>query len=505
MNFSGMSLRAKLTALIMSVTLLGLALAFMLLTVADMRAMRAALEREVSLSARLAAEYCVAPLAFGYVEETAEALSKLAVLEGIGYAAVYDRDGKLFACHACDGAEVPAEETSGPGEDGPFARLVSAREPMVYNGEVYGTLRLAVSTGELYRSMLARLALLAVIGAALAVLTFFLAVRAQRVVSGPLLRLAALARGVGRSGDYSVRTGIKRADEIGTLAAGMDAMLENLETRGRERDAAEDALREAHAGLERAVAERTAELKAANEELEAFTYSASHDLRAPLRRIDGFAAILEEDHSAALPDEARNAVARVRAGCRQMAEVIDSLLKLSRLMRQSITRAPLDLGAMAEEAAANLREAEPERRVAFAAAPGLSAFGDRTLVGEVLENLISNAWKFTRRAENPAVEFGSAEKDGETAFFVRDNGAGFDMEYAGNLFRPFQRLHAAADFPGTGIGLVTCRRIIERHGGRIWAEGGPGRGAVFYFTLPDGKRGAHGGKKEGSSKGNGEA
>jgi light-regulated signal transduction histidine kinase (bacteriophytochrome) len=188
-----------------------------------------------------------------------------------------------------------------------------------------------------------------------------------------------------------------------------------------------------------------------------------------------------------------------------MAGVIDSLLKLSRLMRQAITRVPLDLSAMAEETAANLREAEPDRAVAFSAAPGLAACGDRTLVGEVLENLISNAWKFSRRTAEPKVEFGFDGRDGEGAFFVRDNGAGFDMEYAGNLFRPFQRLHAATDFPGTGIGLVTCRRIIERHGGRIWAEGEPGRGAVFYFTLPGGKRGDCGDKKERNAQEEGEA
>ncbi|HBE89066.1 MAG TPA: hypothetical protein DDW67_08015 [Elusimicrobia bacterium] len=248
--------------------------------------------------------------------------------------------------------------------------------------------------------------------------------------------------------------------------------------------------------MERAVAERTAELRAANEELEAFTYSASHDLRAPLRRMDGFAAILEEDHAASLPEDARNAIARIRAGCRQMAGVIDSLLKLSRLMRQSITPAPLDLSAMAEEISSNLREAEPERRVSFTAATGLAACGDRTLIGEVLENLISNAWKFTRRTGEAKVEFGLDGKGGEPAFFVRDNGAGFDMEYAGNLFRPFQRLHAASDFPGTGIGLVTCRRIIERHGGRIWAEGEPGKGAVFFFTIPGGTGGNCAGKQE---------
>lgn len=483
-----MSLRTKLTALIMSVTLLGLVLGFILLTLTEVKAMRGALRREAVLSARLAAEYCAASLASGNAEETARSLTKLAALEDIVYAAVYDAEGRLFACYACGGGKgsppgvIPPEK-----RERAFSRLISVREPMVHNGRVYGTLYLAVSTRSLYRAIAGRLAALSGIGFALALLTLFLAFRAHKVVSGPMLKLSELAREVARSGDYSVRTGIGLNDEIGALAAGMDAMLEKLESRGRERDAAEEALMRANAGMERAVAERTAELKAANEELEAFTYSASHDLKAPLRRMDGFAAVLEEDHAAVLPEDARNAVARIRAGCRQMTGVIDSLLKLSRLMRQSLTRVPLDLSAMAKETASHLSEAEPERAVSFSAAPGLAALGDRTLIGEVLENLIGNAWKFTRRTAEAKIEFGAADKDGGPAFFVRDNGAGFGMEYAGNLFRPFQRLHATADFPGTGIGLVTCRRIIERHGGRIWAEGEPGKGAAFYFTLPAGK------------------
>lgn len=497
-----MSLRTKLAVLIMSVSLLGLALAFIMVTLADMRAMRDSLRREAALSAKLAAEYCVEPLALGYAEETGEALKKIGALEDIAYAAVYDAEGRLFAFYKRGGGSGPPPPGVIPTErnESPFSRLIAMREPMVYKGRGYGTLYLGVSTIHLYRTMAARLAALAGIGLALTLLTLLFAYKAQRVVSGPMMKLTELARDVALRGDYSVRTGIELKDEIGTLASGMDAMLEKLESRGRERDAAEAALMRANAGMEQAVAERTAELKSANEELEAFTYSASHDLRAPLRRIDGFAAILEEDHSAALPEDARKAISSIRAGCRQMGGVIDSLLRLSKLTRQAISRARLDLSSMAEETAAGFRDAEPGRTVAFSAAKGLSARGDRTLIGEVLENLIGNAWKFTRRTADAKVEFGSAEKGGETVFFVRDNGAGFDMRYAGNLFRPFQRLHPSSDFPGTGIGLVTCRRIIERHGGRIWAEGEPGRGAVFYFTLPDDKRGDYGDTKEGNTE-----
>lgn len=482
--FSNKSLSAKLTMLITTVTTAGIMAGFAAVTVIDARGFRRELAADAALAARLAAEYCVAPLAFGYRDEAGQLLANLSVFEYIVYAAIYDEKGGLFASYRRGDAAPPPERL--PAES---LGYIEARAPMHHNGRRYGTALLVASADRLAGRTAARARLLAGLAALMAGAALMVSVRAQRVVSDPILKLANLARGVA-GGGYSARTGISRADEIGVLAAGFDAMLDGLEARSRERDAAEEALRQAHAGMEATIKERTAALAAANSELEAFTYSASHDLRAPLRRIDGFTSLLEEDYSDQLPAEGREHLARIRAGCSQMAQVIDSLLRLSRMLRQETDFRELDLSAMAEAAAAALREAEPARAVNFEAQPGLTAKGDRVLLGEVLDNLLSNAWKFTGKLRDPVVRFGASQNGGERAYFVKDNGKGFDMKYANKLFRPFQRLHSPAEFPGTGIGLTTVQRIIERHGGRIWAESEEDKGAVFYFTLNTGADGA---------------
>ncbi|MGQ0645800.1 MAG: ATP-binding protein [Elusimicrobiota bacterium] len=231
-------------------------------------------------------------------------------------------------------------------------------------------------------------------------------------------------------------------------------------------------------------AQMSAALQRANKELEAFSYSVSHDLRAPLRSIDGFSHALLEDCSAQLDEPGKDHLRRIRAACTRMGQLIDDLLALSRVIRQDMRWDTVDLAALARSAAGQLERAEPGRRVGFVAPETAKARGDAGLLRIVLENLLGNAWKFTGRRPDPRVEFGETEKDGRRAFFVRDNGAGFDMAYAGKLFGPFQRLHDDSEFPGTGIGLATVRRIVERHGGRVWAESAVDRGAVFYFTLP---------------------
>ena len=228
---------------------------------------------------------------------------------------------------------------------------------------------------------------------------------------------------------------------------------------------------------------RTAELDAANKELEAFSYSVSHDLRGPLRSIDGFAKILEEDYAAQLDDEGRDALQRVRAAAQRMDQLIDDLLKLSRLVRSDMNAEAVDLSALARSVADELRAREPARKVSFQISPSLEARGDERLLAVLLENLFGNAWKFTGKRAEAHIEFGVTQKDGNPAYFVRDDGAGFDMAHAANLFVPFQRLHGVSDFPGTGIGLATVRRIVQRHGGRVWAESEIGKGATFYFTL----------------------
>jgi len=237
-----------------------------------------------------------------------------------------------------------------------------------------------------------------------------------------------------------------------------------------------------HVELARARRAWIAELERTNRELDAFSYSVSHDLRAPLRAIDGFSEALGEHCAASLDEEGRRYLANVRTATRRMAELIEDLLGLARISRRELARQSIDVSAIAEHVAADLAGRHAGRSVQVIVEKGLTAIADAGLVTIVLENLIGNAWKFSGRKDDPRIEVGRL--NGETrAFYIRDNGAGFDMAYADKLFGAFQRLHRDTDFEGTGIGLATVQRIVSRHGGRVWAESEVGKGATFYFTL----------------------
>lgn len=228
---------------------------------------------------------------------------------------------------------------------------------------------------------------------------------------------------------------------------------------------------------------RSAELQVALGELESFSYSVSHDLRGPLRAIDGYTHMISEDDGRALSDEGRANLARARAAAQRMGNLIDDLLKLARMSRVKMTHVPVDLGKMARDCTESLEREYPARNVSVTIAEVPTARGDPGLLAAALENLLENAWKYTSRTPNARIEFNAQhDEHGRPVYYVRDNGAGFDMKYVDHLFQPFQRLHGT-EFPGSGIGLATVARIVRRHGGRVWAEGDPGQGATFYFTL----------------------
>jgi len=258
---------------------------------------------------------------------------------------------------------------------------------------------------------------------------------------------------------------------------------------------AEEKLRRLNAELEQRVRQRTAQLEEANQELDAFAHSVSHDLRAPVRGIVGFGEILGTECRDALGERGRHYLDRIMEATRQMQTLIEALLQLAHANRSTMRRQTVDLSALAGQVAQELREAQPQRPVPLTCTPGLVASGDERLLRVVLVNLLGNAWKYTGKVAAPQVEFGmmsdewrvtsDASHPSPATFFVRDNGAGFDMQYVDRLFGTFQRLHSMAEFEGTGVGLATVQRIIHRHGGKIWGESKVGEGATFYFTLPD--------------------
>jgi signal transduction histidine kinase len=406
-------------------------------------------------------------------------------------AVLYDKSGHVFAGYPAGvaGDVVPAE----PGPDGyRFERgLLIGFQPVEEAGSRrLGTLYLASDLGAIYETFrLSGVIGLAVMAVAL-LAAYLLARILQGTIAQPVLTLAEIAKAVSTRQDYSVRAPKLGADELGALTDAFNQMLGRIAEQ-------KDELQRYAADLEQRVEERThelqerneslrrnaAELLAANTELDAFAYSVSHDLRAPLRSIDGFSQILLEDYAGKLDEAGCESLQRVRAASQRMGTLIDDLLKLARVTRAEIRTEVVDLSGMARDIAADLQRATPERQVEFAIAPGLTARGDARLLRVALDNLLRNSWKYTAKQPAPRVEFRSADANGGQAFMVRDNGAGFDMKYADKLFGVFQRLHSAADFEGTGIGLATVRRIINRHGGRIWAEGAVDQGATFYFTL----------------------
>lgn len=279
---------------------------------------------------------------------------------------------------------------------------------------------------------------------------------------------------------------VARSTPVPVLAARVRAQLRRKQRElevARERDTLAATLAEARAGHLAEVEKKNAELAAANAELEAFSYSVSHDLRAPLRAVDGFSRVLLEDCSEHLDDDGKAHIARILGAAKRMGELIEDLLTLSRVTRAELSRQDVDLGEIASVVGSELAERNPTRTVTLAVAGGLRATADARLIRAVFESLLGNAWKFTRKRDDAAVEIGASEDTGERVYFVRDNGVGFEGASAAKLFRPFQRLHSPKDFEGTGIGLATVRRIVARHGGRTWATSSVGEGACVYFTL----------------------
>jgi len=327
------------------------------------------------------------------------------------------------------------------------------------------------------------------IGVAVFVFGFVLQQILQRVLSRPIMEMVRVAQAF-RDGDTNIRFDESRRDELGYVAkfvnGALDSLLDEQQTTKqalRQLGASQKALQDQHDLLELRVEERTKELQAANKELEAYSYSIAHDLRQPLRAIDGFSLLLLEDYENKLDEEGRSYLRRVRHAAQRMGHLIDDILELSRVARAEIRSAEVDLASEAQHILGRLHEDEPDREVKITVPKTLKAWGDPSLIRVTLENLLGNAWKYSAHSDASHIEFGVERLNGEPVYYVKDNGVGFDEKYREKLFRPFERLHNDPRFEGTGIGLATVARAIHKMGGEVWANSAPGEGATFYFKL----------------------
>jgi signal transduction histidine kinase len=481
LRFLNSSIAKKLISLNMLASGAALVMACIAFVGYDLITFRQAMVHNLSIQAQVAGSNSVSPLLFNDSQAAENTLSALKAAPNIVSAAIYTVDGRPFAGYSREGGTTIIELPSIPSgqveahwfKDGHLAVV----RRIVFQGAPTGSVYIRSDLREISRRLtrfagIAALVLLASLIAAFLVASIF-----QRAVADPIVHLAEVSRIVSGDKNYAKRaTPTGKGDEPDILIRAFNEMLAKIQER-------EEALRRAHDELEQRVEERTAQLAAANKELEAFSYSVSHDLRAPLRSIDGFSLALLEDYADRLDDEGKNHLQRIRAATQRMGMLIDDLLNLSRMTRAEIRKEIVNVSTLAHSIVASLREAQPERQVDFRIEDHVEASADPHLLRVVLENLLGNATKFTSKRASARVEFGKTHQNGSSAYFVRDNGAGFDPAYASRLFGAFQRLHGTAEFPGTGIGLATVQRIIHRHGGKIWAEGALEKGATFYFTL----------------------
>jgi signal transduction histidine kinase len=502
-------IQRKLTLIIMLTTSVALLLACAAFVSYELVTFRGAMVRELSILAEVIGANSTAALAFNDDSSAEETLAALSADQHIVTGYIYAKDGRVLAEYqrrdSIRELSPPEPQVDSYHFEGDHLALFRR---VTLDGEVIGTVYIQ-SDLQAVRFRLRQYAgiVLAVFWAS-SFVAFLLSSRLQRVISEPILQLAQTARLVSTEKNYAVRAVKHSQDELGLLIDGFNAMLTQIQERDTalqkahddlekrveertkalqleivERKRAEREIHKLNEELEQRVLQRTAQLEAANKELEAFAYSVSHDLRAPLHTIEGFSRALLKNYLDRLDARGQSYLQRVRAASQRMAHLIDDLLSLSHLTRIDIHRVTVDLSALARTIATELQEAQPRRRVEFEIADGLTAYGDMRLLRVMLENLLGNAWKYTGKRLQAKIEVGTIVYGGTRAYFVRDNGAGFDMAYADKLFGAFQRLHGVDEFEGTGVGLATVQRIIHRHGGQIWAEGAVDQGATFYFTL----------------------
>jgi signal transduction histidine kinase len=505
MATSQSSVHRKLLLVVLATTAFALLITGAAMVVYDLRTFRQTWVTDLTAQANILGLASASALEFEDPQSARDYLNLMQARPNVIGAAIYTAKGAVFAEYSAPGRDTvefpPLPKLDGYQTEGNELELFKR---IVADNEILGTVYIKAQYGIVGRF----LNYLGILGAVMA-LSLLAAVlisrQLQKSVTRPIQEITSVARTVMENRDFSARARKTTDDEIGVLVDAFNGMLSEIgdrtqvlekSNRDLEREiaerkraetalyASEDRLLTLNAELEERVEARTAQLEAANKDLEGFSYSVSHDLRAPIRAINGFCTLLAEDHRAQLDDEARRKLAIISAESDRMGQLIDDLLAFSRLGRKSLEPTELDMTNLARRAFERLEQVGHDKKVEFRLGSMPKAEGDRSLFEQVWMNLLSNALKFSSKKESPIIEAGGLSADQEYVYFVRDNGAGFDPRYQAKLFGVFQRLHHDHEFPGTGVGLALVHKIVTRHGGRVWADGKPDEGATFHFTLP---------------------
>lgn len=491
------SVRHKLLLVMLASTFTALIVTGAALVIYDLRAYREAGMSDLLTQAEILGRASAPALAFDDPKAASEYLRLLRAKPEIASAAIYNTKGRQFATYSRRELDLALPRLPEPDGARIEGQTVVLFKRVVENNEILGTVFLRADYQVLGRliSYLGIFAAVMVLGLLAA---FPVATWLQSAVTRPILDMASVTQRVVEKRDFSLRMMKTTEDEIGYLAESFNDMLAEVGRRSEaleaanqslareisEREHAQQETQRLNAELEQRVAERTAQLEASSKELEGFSYSVSHDLRAPLRAVAGYSQMLLEDHLEQLEPEAQRKLNVIQDEARRMGVLIDELLAFSRLGRKAMQIAEVDMTGLARTTYDGLNGQSPGTKAEFRLGTLPKARGDRVLLGQVWANLISNAVKFSSKREKPLVEVSAISDEKEHVYFVRDNGAGFDPRYQAKLFGVFQRLHKSSEFPGTGVGLALVQRIVVRHGGRVWADSRLDEGATFYFTLP---------------------